>query len=114
MTQTDPAPGADSETPPPVGRPITHRSSLWWFNWTTVRGAALIIAGVAIIVSPERERMASTVAAFLLVLWAAGEIWNALLRPRSRSTSARSDAPRSGVPDSSDSGSGDSGSGDPG
>lgn len=78
MTQTDPVPDAQ---PQPVGRPITDRASLWWFNWTTVRGAALVVAGVAVIVSPERERMASTVAAFLLILWSLGEMWNAVVKP---------------------------------
>ena len=79
MTQTDPALGPKAQ---PVGGPITDRPSLWWLNWATVRGAALVVAGVVVIASPERERMVSTVAAFLLIFWAVGELWNAVITPR--------------------------------
>ena len=96
VSSVEPAPGSapgstgPSDPPRPVGRPITARRNLWWFNWTTVRGAALLLAGVLILVSPDRERTFSTVAAALLVVWALAELWRSLGRPRREDVSAGS------------------------
>lgn len=50
-----------------------------WLNWTTVRGAALFVAGTVIMASPRHERLTVAVVAVLFVAWALGEVWFALV-----------------------------------
>ncbi|MCP4435468.1 MAG: TIGR00341 family protein [Actinomycetia bacterium] len=73
---------ADEGSALPVGVPLSDNERLWWFNWTTIRGAALVLAGVVIMVTPERDRVVSLLLAAGLIVWAASEVWFALLRRR--------------------------------
>jgi uncharacterized hydrophobic protein (TIGR00271 family) len=57
----------------------------WWLNWTTVRGAALIGAGLTVMVGPREEALLVSLFGILFVGWAAGEVWFVFLR-RNRPT----------------------------
>ena len=69
-----------SQPEPAVGLPLSHNRDLWWLNWTSVRGAALFLAGTIVMVSPDRERLLVAVAAAIFVAWALSEIWFAVFR----------------------------------
>lgn len=47
----------------------------WWLNWTSARGLALIVTGMAVMVGPREEAVVVTVVVALFALWAAGELW---------------------------------------
>ncbi len=70
--------GVGSSVDIPVGAPPSDRSDLWWLNWTTVRGAALVLAGVVVVSTPDERRILGGVVAFVLVGWAMSELWFAL------------------------------------
>lgn len=79
---------ADTRETPPVSDPATPKgasSGRWWLNWTTIRGVALIGAGVTIMVGPRERTLLVSVLGVLFVGWAAGELWLVFarrLRPR--------------------------------
>ena len=52
-TEGEAVEGGQQDLPPaiPVGVPLTDRKDLWWLNWTSIRGLALVFAGVVIVVT---------------------------------------------------------------
>lgn len=90
-TTSQPAtPPAQSVTDPAT--PTGESAGLWWLNWTTIRGAALIGAGVTIMVGPRSRTLLVSVLGLLFVGWAAAELWFVLAR-RSHSADRVDGAP---------------------
>ncbi len=54
---------------------IAARRDPWWINSATLRGLALIVAGVMILSSPATEQLIRPILGLLLVLWAGTEFW---------------------------------------
>ena len=79
-----PRPCSNWGTEPQPGAP-------WWLNWTTVRGAGLIGAGLTVMVGPREEALLVSLFGVLFVGWAAGEVWFVFLR-RNRPTGDARDA----------------------
>ena len=75
-------------TPRPRMQQLGNRAAAgapWWLNWTTVRGAGLIGAGLTVMVGPREEALLVSLFGILFVGWAAGEVWFVFLR-RNRPT----------------------------
>lgn len=63
--------------------PTAHRGHLegpTWVSQATIKGGALMLAGVVVMITPDQQKVLRTIIGVLLIGWALSELWISLVR----------------------------------